>query len=413
MRCQDIRQELSAYLDGVLDSEKNKIVAEHLLNCHKCRSYWQALQADAQLLRGLPEMTPLPGFRTELLSKLKKLEKDEGTQKGGRSKVLPFVSGLAKRPWFAGIAVAALIFVFGLTTFGDELSNFISPDGIYRVGNTENINRSPGRAGTGEESELAQEPGVGDPGNNGPAGLGDGGIDNDFIAPGADYEKDNTGSQDGFSSSGENSPGDNVQDGADSEDNAAQPGGKTGDGNSSEEVKAGQNDGENTSNSGVLNIDIASGDEIKIIRKVQMEITAQNVDRAVEGIKDIARYYGGFVQEDNFVTEDGLARVELSVPVVKLHRVVRDMEQLGQVNELQNENKDVTEKYNNLVNIIQELAGEENLLNEQLAECPEDQKIELQNKVDSVREQIKEKRQEKELMEENINKALVIVTVKL
>lgn len=414
MRCQDIRQLLSAHLDGTLDSAQNKIVEDHLTSCRECRLYWQALRADAQLLRDLPEVTPPPGFRAELFARLRKLENEKRKQSSGKGKALPFISGLASKPWFTGIAAAVLIFVFGLTTFGGGyLNNIISPDEIYHLSDIGNIvDQGAGAAKTGEEP-------VYEPGEGGPA--------SEPVEPSSDDPGEFVGDVPGGGNEGDSDssqqPGDSTPAGGSFEDDApdepsgeggyTQPGTGTGTGEGTAGEKAAPEEENDDKSSSKKEVFVASGDEIKIVRRVQVGVIAGDIDRVVKGIKDIAGLYGGFPVGDDTVTEDGLTRIELAVPAAQLHHFMREVENYTQVyQQPQNDNKDVTEKYNNLVNTIQKLTEEENQLAEQLAGCPEDQKAELESKIESIRQQLEEKRQEKELLEKDINNAVVVVKVK-
>ncbi|MCS5695679.1 zf-HC2 domain-containing protein [Desulfofundulus thermocisternus] len=70
MDCQQIREYLSAYLDGELESSRLGQIKAHLEECAACRRHWEELQASMKLLRALPEVSPPEFFREQLLQRL-------------------------------------------------------------------------------------------------------------------------------------------------------------------------------------------------------------------------------------------------------------------------------------------------------------------------------------------------------
>jgi len=412
MRCQDVRQLLSEYLDGVLDSAHNKIVEEHLANCRECRLYWQALKADARLLRDLPEVAPPPGFRAELIAKLNNLERKE-KKKGSRGKSLPFVSRLVAGPWIAGVAAAVLIFVVGLASFGGSyLGNIISPEGIFRVSNSGKI-IEPSTGERSADEVPDHELSGGGPGDE-DVEPGSGGFGEDLVAHGPGSNKASSGSdqqrEGDDNSAGRDSSGKDTSSESGSGSDFVNPGVGTSEVAGGEEGISKEQNG--SEGAGEKEVFVASGDEIKIVRKVQVGITAGEVESTVEKITDIAGLYGGLSRGNSAAAED-VTRVELLVPAAQLHRVISEVEKLGQVyQEPQSENEDVTEKYNGLVNAIKKIEDEKKQLTEQLTGCSEDQRVELESKIESLSEQLKEKLQEKKTLEERINNALVVVLVK-
>ncbi len=72
MQCSEIRELLSAYIDGVLDTNENISVKEHLRNCSECSRDLADLQETIRLLHSLGEIRPPEGFRQDLRGKLEK-----------------------------------------------------------------------------------------------------------------------------------------------------------------------------------------------------------------------------------------------------------------------------------------------------------------------------------------------------
>ncbi|MDQ0287171.1 hypothetical protein J2Z49_002290 [Desulfofundulus luciae] len=70
MRCQQIQELLSAYLDGEVEPSQQAKIKAHLEDCATCRYQWEDLVASVTLLRGLPGVSPPESFREQLLHKL-------------------------------------------------------------------------------------------------------------------------------------------------------------------------------------------------------------------------------------------------------------------------------------------------------------------------------------------------------
>ncbi|HEY3315184.1 MAG TPA: DUF4349 domain-containing protein [Bacillota bacterium] len=66
MRCDDVRELLSGYIDGTLDLDERSWVEEHLRRCHECASEVAALRTTLALVQQLDEVEPPPDFRAKL-----------------------------------------------------------------------------------------------------------------------------------------------------------------------------------------------------------------------------------------------------------------------------------------------------------------------------------------------------------
>lgn len=73
MSCHELREQLSAYLDGMLDSSLAAQVEEHLASCAECRMEYEELKAAVELVRELPVVVPPPEFHAALRQRLQKL----------------------------------------------------------------------------------------------------------------------------------------------------------------------------------------------------------------------------------------------------------------------------------------------------------------------------------------------------
>lgn len=70
MQCNNIREMLSAHLDGVLEPSDHTMVTQHLGACPACRSEWEDLRMVVELVRELPEITPPAEFRHNLRKRI-------------------------------------------------------------------------------------------------------------------------------------------------------------------------------------------------------------------------------------------------------------------------------------------------------------------------------------------------------
>lgn len=72
MKCKEVQENLSFYLDQELSEEELLLVQSHLDSCSVCREELAALQETVSLLSSLEEVNPPASFRRELYAKLEK-----------------------------------------------------------------------------------------------------------------------------------------------------------------------------------------------------------------------------------------------------------------------------------------------------------------------------------------------------
>lgn len=146
MNCQDVKENLSAYLDEQLDKETAKKVAAHLLACNSCRNEWQDLKETTALLRNLPEVQAPPEFRMELRKKLTSIPRPAACE-DKKQGILEKARQMAKSPWYKVAAVAAMFgMTLGITT-------------LWNGGNINNIDiiNHPSIAQTGSYTDAENE----------------------------------------------------------------------------------------------------------------------------------------------------------------------------------------------------------------------------------------------------------------
>jgi len=69
MRCNEVREKASAYMDNELDAAASKNVAHHIGQCSSCRHYFHDLQNVDSLVRGLPALDMAPDFAGRVAAK--------------------------------------------------------------------------------------------------------------------------------------------------------------------------------------------------------------------------------------------------------------------------------------------------------------------------------------------------------
>lgn len=118
MRCHNINDMLSAYVDGALEPSELSKVEEHLERCQHCRREYEDLKAVLDLVQSLPEVHPEADFRKQLRQRLENLPANR--EKTGKPPGL--LVSLARGRWSKIVAAAAaLVLTVGLTTlwYGD------------------------------------------------------------------------------------------------------------------------------------------------------------------------------------------------------------------------------------------------------------------------------------------------------
>ncbi len=127
MRCHDIQEKLSVYIDGMLDPSEASRVKQHIASCAECRMEYDDLRAAVEMIRELPEVAPPPGFRESLVQRVR--------AQGGPSSVLEKdgVAGRGNRRLFSGQRLAALaaaaviLVVAGVTTLWQGVNGGMLP----------------------------------------------------------------------------------------------------------------------------------------------------------------------------------------------------------------------------------------------------------------------------------------------
>jgi len=124
VNCEEMRELLSCYIDGVLDEKDVKDVEKHLEQCPYCQQDLAGLKATLALVHQEGEVQPPEGFRAGIMEKIAALPKnDEGKETGGVRKLMGRIGGVSRSPFFKAAAVAAVLLI-GIsigTVFSDSI----------------------------------------------------------------------------------------------------------------------------------------------------------------------------------------------------------------------------------------------------------------------------------------------------
>ena len=124
MRCHDICENLSAYIDGMLEQSDASLVEQHLESCPGCKAEYDDLLATIELVRDLPEVELPPSFRDELKKRLIAAGSFESAPK-------PASRRLLGGRWVGMIAAAAVIFVtVGITALWYDAKGMVPFPGL-------------------------------------------------------------------------------------------------------------------------------------------------------------------------------------------------------------------------------------------------------------------------------------------
>ena len=71
MECKDIREKLSAYLEGSVSPEESRLIEEHLNSCQECRTSLEELKKAGELVKNLGEVEPPAWLTPKIMSRVR------------------------------------------------------------------------------------------------------------------------------------------------------------------------------------------------------------------------------------------------------------------------------------------------------------------------------------------------------
>ena len=102
-------EQLSAYIDGMLDVSRMRGIGEHLHDCAACRNLEHELRRTKYLVRGLPDpLLPASDFWTSAYRQLRVDDREKAISRRPLWTVWRSPEQLAHRRWAAGLAAAAV-----------------------------------------------------------------------------------------------------------------------------------------------------------------------------------------------------------------------------------------------------------------------------------------------------------------
>jgi len=71
MECQDIRKNLSAYLEGMVAPEDQELIDQHLASCRACSTVLYELNRTGEVLKNLKEVEPPPWMKQKIMARVR------------------------------------------------------------------------------------------------------------------------------------------------------------------------------------------------------------------------------------------------------------------------------------------------------------------------------------------------------
>jgi anti-sigma factor RsiW len=107
MHCSDCSQQISLYLDDLLDKEEAARLQDHLAACELCQAEWEAMRRVSSLLETEPSLVPAADFTAGVV---RRLQQREARRRRVRSSIGVLAGSMGL--WaFAAVALALLLVV--------------------------------------------------------------------------------------------------------------------------------------------------------------------------------------------------------------------------------------------------------------------------------------------------------------
>lgn len=108
MQCDNIKKQLSPYLDGELDERQDKVIKQHLQTCSSCRKEFEAIKNASNTLALLDPVIPPEDLWQQLSAKIPQIGATSDPHKIAARK--PFFAGLRHRQFAWGAAALVIVF---------------------------------------------------------------------------------------------------------------------------------------------------------------------------------------------------------------------------------------------------------------------------------------------------------------
>lgn len=379
MQCYDITENLSAFIDGMLDSSVASQVEKHLASCDRCRAEYDELLAAVELVRGLPEVAPPPGFREDLRQRLL-----AGVSTGdGDSIPKPTTRRFFGGRWVGMVAAAAVFFLtVGVTALWyDKQGGIPFPElgGKVASESGESPSRVSARAERASNLNGSAKKGQGQSAGREAPGKTDYFHMESEPAPEAQPENGGRGGSTGPATGGGNESYSIAQtEEAGSMMDAAAPTTQSKKSEESHHFITALTDEEKAAR------DAPPGFGAGPYQAVEYTVVMQVNDgkEAVQKISGAAAKYGGFLESQH---GEPVKRLVLKVPFYAVEPFIEEIGQVGTVTDQQSEHRDLLPEIQQLESSLSELQAREKELVQQLANQPDNT---AEGELTRVREQI-------------------------
>ncbi|MTI81286.1 MAG: DUF4349 domain-containing protein [Firmicutes bacterium] len=365
MKCQEVRDNLSAYLDNMLSKEEARNISAHLLVCNDCRTQWEDLKEACSMLASLPEVEPPPEFRAELRQKLSAMPKPETDKKRG---IVEGTRKVARSSWYKLAAVAA---VFGMT---------LGITSLWNGGNTDIINH-PEIAITNPPSiEKPVDPVNETPGNSG------------------QQVPEETNGGEGLTGSG-------VENGGGQEPQAVVPsntGGST-QPKGTEKPPSGQPESVTSVPVSETEVQTSDLDKLNLIAtSTSIKISTSETNETAEKVLSIANKYNGVIISQN-------SPIKFSIPVEKYSSVIAELGNLDDELATESKQQRLNAEYRQLADGLKQKQHTEKELIERMNAGDSD--AELNQELNAVKEEITELADKMKAIKSKANKVQIEIEI--
>ncbi len=124
MRCEDVREIISLYIDNELNGEERNEIIEHLQSCEECNREYEDLLTIKRLLSETPEIELPSNFKEELHKKLVESVLQEENKANENNDVIDFGKRVNKKRlnWkvLSGVAAALFLTVVSISAIMDN-----------------------------------------------------------------------------------------------------------------------------------------------------------------------------------------------------------------------------------------------------------------------------------------------------
>lgn len=130
MKCRDAVEMINSYMDNRTDPMNDKVLAEHIRSCDKCRSELEYLIKYRNIVRTVKPVNPPESFLADLRERIEK-EKKTGIIKRITAGAGHYFSGLSFPMEAAGVlAAAAVVFILYRPFFNEKKQDMFSESAI-------------------------------------------------------------------------------------------------------------------------------------------------------------------------------------------------------------------------------------------------------------------------------------------